>query len=109
MMTVPSPWHARAVTARVDQFQRCTGGEIRLEQYIPDFCRGEGFCGGFAGLFEVGLGALEDAKGASVYDARARVDCPWTGRGGAAGATWSVRGGGSRRRRGRRGVAAGET
>jgi len=69
MMTVPSPWHARAVTARVDQFQRCTGGEIRLEQYIPDFCRGEGFCGGFAGLFEVGLGALEDAKGASVYDA----------------------------------------
>ena len=67
MLTVPSPSHAKAIAARVDQVERCTGGEVELIDYEVT-CIGIDYCGGFRGLFEVGQGALDDASGASVYD-----------------------------------------
>ena len=68
ILSVPLPTHSRALAARVDQYRRCTGARITLAPYSVQ-CSGEAYCGGFAGLYEIGLGALEDAKGASVYDA----------------------------------------
>ena len=65
---MPLPTHSRALAARVDQYQQCTGATIELAPYEVQ-CSGEAYCGGFAGLFEIGVGALDDAKGASVYDA----------------------------------------
>ncbi len=68
ILSVPLPTHSRALAARVDQYQQCTGATIELAPYEVQ-CSGEAYCGGFAELFEIGVGALEDAKGASVYDA----------------------------------------
>ena len=68
ILSVPLPTHSRALAARVDQYQQCTGATIELAPYEVQ-CSGEAYCGGFAGLFEIGVGALDDAKGASVYDA----------------------------------------
>ena len=64
ILSVPLPTHSRALAARVDQYQQCTGANIELAPYEVQ-CSGEAYCGGFAGLFEIGVGALEDAKGAS--------------------------------------------
>eukprot|EP01065_Artemidia_motanka_P022686 TRINITY_DN26884_c0_g1_i1.p1 TRINITY_DN26884_c0_g1~~TRINITY_DN26884_c0_g1_i1.p1 ORF type:complete len:1048 (+),score=320.32 TRINITY_DN26884_c0_g1_i1:139-3282(+) len=61
MLTINFP-HALAIKAREDGFERCTGATLNLVDYQVQGT------GGFRPLFEVGLGAEEDAEGVGIYD-----------------------------------------
>jgi hypothetical protein len=69
ILTVPSPSHARAIQSRTEWYKNCTGANIQTPLYTAQ-CIGSGsqFCGGFRALFEIGMGAVDDAKGAGIYD-----------------------------------------
>merc|ERR1740130_2413597 len=69
ILTVPSPGHALAIEGRVEWYKNCTGGSIQTPHYAVQ-CTGVGskYCGGFRALFEIGRGAIADAKGIGMYD-----------------------------------------
>ena len=58
ILSVPLPTHSRALAARVDQYQQCTGANIELAPYEVQFGRG---VWGLRRTLRIGVGALEDS------------------------------------------------